>query len=178
MKLDPQDISILKELQQDANLSSTELAERVGLSQSPCWRRINQLEEAGVIQRRVALLARKKLGIDVLVFVNVKLASHGWQSLPKFKQKVVSFPEVLQCFLVMGDIDFILLVATRTIEDYNRFVQNKLAQIPGVQSIDSCASRGAPTVPSWCHLDATEPASRDPIGSLQLLVVAVCGRAH
>ena len=137
MKLDPQDISILKELQQDANLSSTELAERVGLSQSPCWRRINQLEEAGVIQRRVALLARKKLGIDVLVFVNVKLASHGWQSLPKFKQKVVSFPEVLQCFLVMGDIDFILLVATRTIEDYNRFVQNKLAQIPGVQSIDS-----------------------------------------
>ena len=55
----------------------------------------------------------------------------------KFKQKVVSFPEVLQCFLVMGDIDFILLVATRTIEDYNRFVQNKLAQIPGVQSIDS-----------------------------------------
>lgn len=96
MKLDPQDISILKELQQDANLSSTELAERVGLSQSPCWRRINQLEEAGVIQRRVALLARKKLGIDVLVFVNVKLASHGWQSLPKFKQKVVSFPEVLQ----------------------------------------------------------------------------------
>jgi len=137
MKLDPQDISILKELQQDANLSSTELAERVGLSQSPCWRRINQLEEAGVIQRRVALLARKKLGIDVLVVVNVKLASHGWQPLPKFKQKVVSFPEVLQCFLVMGDIDFILLVATRTIEDYNRFVQNKLAQIPGVQSIDS-----------------------------------------
>ena len=137
MKLDPQDISILKELQQDANLSSTELAERVGLSQSPCWRRINQLEEAGVIQRRVALLSRKKLGIDVLVFVNVKLASHGWQSLPKFKQKVVSFPEVLQCFLVMGDIDFILLVATRTVEEYNSFVQGKLAQIQGVQSIDS-----------------------------------------
>lgn len=137
MKLDQQDIVILKELQRDASLSSTELAERVGLSQSPCWRRVNQLEEAGIIQRKVAVLARRKLGIEVLVFVHVKLASHGWQSLPKFKQKVVSFPEVLQCFLVMGDIDFILLVATRTIEEYNHFVQQKLAQIPGVQSVDS-----------------------------------------
>ena len=137
MKPDQQDIAILKELQRDASLSSTELAERVGLSQSPCWRRVNQLEEAGIIQRKVAVLARRKLGIEVLVFVHVKLASHGWQSLPKFKQKVVSFPEVLQCFLVMGDIDFILLVATRTIEEYNHFVQQKLAQIPGVQSVDS-----------------------------------------
>ncbi len=137
MKLDKQDIAILNELQHDATLSSTALAERVGLSQSPCWRRVNQLEEAGVIQQRVALLARKKLGLEMLVVVNVKLASHGWQSLPKFKQRVVSFPEVLQCFLVMGDIDFILLVATRTVEEYNRFVQGKLAQIPGVQSIDS-----------------------------------------
>ena len=137
MKLDKQDIAILSELQHDATLSSTALAERVGLSQSPCWRRVNQLEEAGVIQQRVALLARKKLGLEMLVVGNVKLASHGWQSLPKFKQRVVSFPEVLQCFLVMGDIDFILLVATRTVEEYNRFVQGKLAQIPGVQSIDS-----------------------------------------
>lgn len=137
MKLDKQDIAILKALQQDASVSSTELAERVGLSQSPCWRRVNQLEEAGIIQRRVARLARKKLGLEVLVVVNVKLASHGWQSLPKFKQRVVSFPEVLQCFLVMGDIDFILLVATRTVEEYNSFVQGKLAQIQGVQSIDS-----------------------------------------
>ena len=137
MKLDKQDIAILSELQHDATLSSTTLAERVGLSQSPCWRRVNQLEEAGVIQQRVALLARKKLGLEMLAVVNVKLASHGWQSLPKFKQRVVSFPEVLQCFLVMGDIDFILLVATRTVEEYNRFVQGKLAQIPGVQSIDS-----------------------------------------
>lgn len=90
-----------------------------------------------MIQGRVARLARKKLGLDVLVVVNVKLASHGWQSLPKFKQRVVSFPEVLQCFLVIGDIDFILLVATRTVEEYNSFVQGKLAQIQGVQSIDS-----------------------------------------
>jgi Lrp/AsnC family transcriptional regulator len=73
----------------------------------------------------------------VLVFVHVKLTSNGWQTLPRFKQRVVSFPEVIQCFVLMGDIDFILLVATRTIEEYNTFVQKKLAQVPGVHSIDS-----------------------------------------
>ena len=135
--MDKLDRKILDVLQKDASLTAAEIAERVGLSQSPCWRRVNQLEEAGIIQGRVARLARKKLGLEVLVVVNVKLASHGWQSLPKFKQRVVSFPEVLQCFLVMGDIDFILLVATRTVEEYNSFVQGKLAQIQGVQSIDS-----------------------------------------
>ncbi len=137
MKLDRLDIGILKILQKDATVSTTDLAESVGLSQSPCWRRINQLEESGVIKRRVALLAREKLGLEVLVFVHVKLTSNGWQTLPKFKQRVVSFPEVIQCFVLMGDIDFILLVATRTIDDYNNFVQKKLAQVEGVHSIDS-----------------------------------------
>ena len=137
MKLDKYDIAILNEVQRDATRSTADIAKDVGLSQSPCWRRISLLEQAGVIKQRVALLSREKVGLDVLVFVNVKLASHGWQSLPKFKNKVVSFPEVLQCYVLMGDIDFILLVATRTIEDFNNFVQGKLAQIPGVQSIES-----------------------------------------
>jgi Lrp/AsnC family transcriptional regulator len=137
MKIDRLDLQILDALQKDATLSTAEIASQVGLSQSPCWRRISLLESSGVIKRRVALLAREKLGLEVLVFVHVKLTSNGWQSLPKFKQRVVSFPEVIQCFVLMGDIDFILLVATRTIEDYNTFVQKKLAQVPGVQSIDS-----------------------------------------
>jgi Lrp/AsnC family transcriptional regulator len=137
MKIDRIDLEILDALQKDATLSTTDLAARVGLSQSPCWRRVNLLESSGVIKRRVALLSREQLGLEVLVFVHVKLTSNGWQSLPKFKQRVVSFPEVIQCFVLMGDIDFILLVATRTIDDYNTFVQKKLAQVPGVQSIDS-----------------------------------------
>jgi Lrp/AsnC family transcriptional regulator len=127
----------LSALQKDASLSTAEIAQRVGLSQSPCWRRINLLEANGVIRKRVALLSRDKVGLDVLVFTHVKLASHGWQSLPKFKQKVVSFPEVVQCFMVIGDFDFILLVATRTINDYNEFIQKRLSQVPGVQAIES-----------------------------------------
>jgi Lrp/AsnC family transcriptional regulator len=137
MAIDRTDLKILSALQKDASLSTAELAQRVGLSQSPCWRRISLLEADGVIRKRVALLSRDKVGLDVLVFTHVKLASHGWQSLPKFKQKVVSFPEVVQCFMVIGDFDFILLVATRTINDYNDFIQKRLSQVPGVQSIES-----------------------------------------
>jgi len=137
MVLDRIDLRILGALQKDASLSTAEIAQRVGLSQSPCWRRINLLEANGVIRKRVALLSRDRVGLDVLVFTHVKLASHGWQSLPKFKQKVVSFPEVVQCFMVIGDFDFILLVATRTINDYNEFIQKRLSQVPGVQAIES-----------------------------------------
>ena len=135
--IDRTDRQLLRALQDDARLTSGELAEMARLSQSPCWRRVRLLEDGGVIKRRVALLSREQLGLEVLVFVHVKLTSNGWQTLPKFKQRVVSFPEVIQCFVLMGDIDFILLVATRTIEEYNGFVQKKLAQVPGVQSIDS-----------------------------------------
>jgi Lrp/AsnC family transcriptional regulator len=137
MILDRTDLRILSALQKDASLSTADIAQRVGLSQSPCWRRINLLEANGVVRKRVALLSRDKVGLDVLVFTHVKLASHGWQSLPKFKQKVVSFPEVVQCFMVIGDFDFILLVATRTINDYNEFIQKRLSQVPGVQAIES-----------------------------------------
>ncbi len=129
MNIDRTDLRILSALQKDASLSTAEIAERVGLSQSPAWRRISLLEANGTIRKRVALLARDKVGLDVLVFTHVKLASHGWQSLPKFKQKVVSFPEVMQCFMVMGDFDFILLVATRTIDDYNDFIQKRLSHL-------------------------------------------------
>ena len=137
MSVDRTDLKILAALQKDASLSTAEIAAQVGLSQSPCWRRISLLEADGVIRKRVALLSRDKVGLDVLVFTHVKLASHGWQSLPKNKQKVVSFPEVVQCFMVIGDFDFILLVATRTINDYNDFIQKRLSQVPGVQAIES-----------------------------------------
>jgi Lrp/AsnC family transcriptional regulator len=135
--LDRTDLKILDALQKDATRSTADVAQAAGLSQSPCWRRISLLEESGVIRRRVALLDRHQLGLSVMVFASVKLASHGWQSLPNFKEQVVSFPEVIQCYLVMGDTDFVLLVATPTIEDYNAFVQKRLSQVPGVQSIES-----------------------------------------
>jgi len=158
MPIDRTDLRILAALQKDASVSTADIAEAVGLSQSPCWRRISLLESDGVIRRRVALLSREKLGLDALVLVHVKLASHGWQSLPKFKERVVSFPEVVQCFMVMGDFDFVLLVATRTINEYNEFLQHRLSQIPGVQAIDSRIVLEETKNTTELPLDASRPA--------------------
>ena len=137
MKLDNFDRQILDLLQEDASLSAAEIGERVGLSQSPCWRRINRLEESGVILRRIALLDRRKLGLDMMVFALVKLTAHGRRSLPEFAEAVQGFPEVLECYTIMGDMDFLLKVLTRDIYAYERFFFEHLSQLPGVQEVNS-----------------------------------------
>jgi len=137
MKLDNFDRQILSLMQRDASLSAAEIGERVGLSQSPCWRRINRLEEAGIILRRVAQLDRRKLGLDMLVFATVKLTAHGRRSLPEFGEAVRAYPEVLECYTIMGDMDFILKILTRDIYAYERFFFSKLSQLPGVQEVNS-----------------------------------------
>ena len=106
--LDRFDRDILALLQQDASLSAAEIGVRVGLSQSPCWRRINRLEEAGLITRRVALLDRHRLGLDVLVFAMIKLNAHGRRSLPEFADAIRRYPEVQECFTLLGDMDFLV----------------------------------------------------------------------
>jgi Lrp/AsnC family transcriptional regulator len=135
--LDRYDRDILAILQEDASLSAAEIGARVGLSQSPCWRRINRLEEAGVIARRVAHLDRHALGLDVLVFALIKLNAHGRRSLPEFAEAVRGFPEVQECFTLMGDMDFLVRIVTRDIQAYERFFFETLSQLPGVQEVHS-----------------------------------------
>lgn len=135
--MDKIDFRILDALQKDAGRSTADIAADVGLSASPSWRRISLLEEAGVIRRRVALLDRDKLGLSVLVIVNVRLTSHGRQSLAAFEERVRTLPEVMQCFTVMGAIDFVLLVVTTDIRAYERFMREHLSQLPGIQGIES-----------------------------------------
>ena len=94
-KLANQDIEILKILQRDATTSTASIAERINLSQSPCWRRINRLEEDGIIQRRVALLDRAQLGMDVVVFATINLTATGRQNLVSFETEIVNHPEVV-----------------------------------------------------------------------------------
>jgi Lrp/AsnC family transcriptional regulator len=137
MQLDAIDVKILEKLQHDAAVSSTELADQVGLTQSPCWRRVSLLEQAGIITRRVTLLARAKLGLGALVYVDVKLADHGSSTLPMLRKLCESSPEILQCFMVMGDIDYVLVVATRDIEAYSEFLRNHLSKVPGIREIKS-----------------------------------------
>lgn len=136
-ELDDFDRDILALLQEDASLSAAEIGARVGLSQSPCWRRINRLEETGVITRRVAHLDRHALGLDVLVFALIKLNAHGRRSLPEFAEAIQRYPEVQECFTLMGDMDFLVRIVTRDVQSYERFFFDTLSQLPGVQEVHS-----------------------------------------
>lgn len=135
--LDPFDKEILALLQEDASLSAADIGARIGLSQSPCWRRIHRLEEAGLVTRRVALLDRHKLGLDVLVFALVKLNAHGRRSLPEFSDAIQRYPEVQECFTLMGEMDFLVRIVTWDIQSYERFFFDTLSQLPGVQEVHS-----------------------------------------
>src|SRR5687767_8656339 len=109
-KLDTVDLKILKALQTDATLSSSQMADVVGMSQSPTWRRIAQLEEAGAIKKRVALIDRQTIGLTFMVYVLVRLKDQSQASVDAFRAKVLKIPEIVHCHMLMGDIDFLLLV--------------------------------------------------------------------
>jgi Lrp/AsnC family transcriptional regulator len=135
--LDPYERKILRVLQDDASLSTAAVAERVGLSASPCWRRIDRLEREGFIKRRVAIVERRKIGLNAQIFAQVKLNAHGRANLDEFAVAIRDFPEVLECHVMMGSVDFMLRVVAADIEAYERFFFEKLSRLPGVQEINS-----------------------------------------
>jgi Lrp/AsnC family transcriptional regulator len=137
VELDRADLRILDLLQEHAHLSAAEIAERLNLTSSTCWRRVARLEEAGVIKKRVALLEREKLGLSVMVFSHVKVAGHGRDALLKFEQAVRAHPEILECYTMMGETDFLLRIVCRDIKAYEAFFLDHLSRFPGVQSVNS-----------------------------------------
>jgi len=137
MQLDSFDARILDLLQRDASLTAAEIGDRVGLSQSPCWRRVNRLQEAGYITRRVALVDRRKLGLDVLVYAMVKLTANGRKSLPQFADAIRNYPEVQACYTLLGEMDFLVRIVTEDVQAYERFFYDHLSQVPGVQEVHS-----------------------------------------
>ena len=136
-ELDAFDRQILALVQQDASRSTSEIAELVGLSQAPCWRRLQRLKETGYIRAQVALLDRRKIGLNAQIFAEVKLTATGRSNLEDFTQAIREFPEVLDCFVLLGTVDFMLRVVARDIEAYERFFYEKLSRLPGVQEINS-----------------------------------------
>ncbi len=131
------DIQILETLQADASVSSSELAERLNMSQSPCWRRINRIESEGLIQRRVALLDRRALGMEVVVFATVCLTASGRQNLEAFEQEINVHPEVMECYTMTGIWDYMLKVITRDIAHYEKFVRSTLTPNPSIRELHS-----------------------------------------
>lgn len=137
VSLTRQDVDILKLLQQDATLSTAAIAERINVSQSPCWRRINRLEQDGLIQGRVALLNRNALGMDVVVFATINLTSTGRQNLIEFERDIIDHPEVIECYTMTGIWDYMLKIVTRDIRHYEEFVRNTLTASPSIRELHS-----------------------------------------
>ena len=140
-KLDPPldsiDLHILDALQTDASLSTADLATVVGLSQSPCWRRLSRLKDVGYIKDQVTLLNAEKLGFNTLVFAHVKLSAHGRSNLTEFSDAIRRLPEVVECYAIMGAFDFLLRIITSDVKAYEQFVFGRLSNLPTVQEINS-----------------------------------------
>jgi len=133
--LDTTDRRILEQLQADGRLSNQELAERVSLSPSPCLRRVRALERAGVIRRYAAVLDPQQVGLGLLAYVTVKLEKRGKMPVDQFTRAVESWPEVIACYSMTGDMDYLMRVQVENLEHYSRFVMDKLLKQPGVIDI-------------------------------------------
>ncbi|MFL9825505.1 Lrp/AsnC family transcriptional regulator [Rhodoplanes sp. SY1] len=128
--MDAIDRKILALLQEDASLSVQEVGNRVGLSSTPCWKRIQKLEAAGVIARRVAIVDPDKVGLGVTVFVSVETADHSQEWLDRFAQTVGAMPQVMEFYRMAGDVDYMLRVVVADMHAYDRFYKQLIATVP------------------------------------------------
>ena len=136
-QIDGIDAKILHLIQSNAALSVADIADKVGLSSSPCWRRIKRMEEIGIIKQRVTILDRTKLGLDFEVFVAVKLALPNRENMEKFEKAISRMPEVVQCASVTGAVDFMLRVVTKDMHSYEDFLREVLLSIDLISDVQS-----------------------------------------
>jgi Lrp/AsnC family leucine-responsive transcriptional regulator len=137
MELDRLDIAILEHLQAHGRATTIELSEAVALSPSPCHRRQKLLEEAGVIQRYIALLDQEKVGLTVNAFVSVKLATHSDDALAAFERAISACPEVMEMYEMTGARDYLMHVVAADLASFETFLRSVVMRIPGVQSVES-----------------------------------------
>ena len=128
--MDAIDRKILAVVQEDASLSVAEIGHRVGLSSTPCWKRLQRLEADGVILRRVALIDPEKIGLGITVFVSIETGDHSQDWLKKFAETVGAMPEVMEFYRMAGDVDYMLRVAVHDMTDYDRFYKKLIATVP------------------------------------------------
>ncbi|MCC8937107.1 Lrp/AsnC family transcriptional regulator [Bradyrhizobium sp. Arg68] len=133
LRLDEIDRKILRALQQDARLTTAQLADRIGLSTTPCWNRLKRLETQGYIDGYVALLNQDKLGLPETVIIELTLDRHDEEMLERFGQLLTNLPEVIEAYLTTGDYDYIVKVAVESTAGYERFLREKLYRIPGIR---------------------------------------------
>jgi len=135
MEFEPGDIRILKALQSEGRLTNQELAERVGMSTSPCWRRVKRLEEAGVIRGYQALVDRRAVGLGVLAFVRVQIDTHSHDEAQRFEREVGELEAVIACYSVAGEADFLLQVVAAGLDNYAEFAMTVIRRLPGIKEM-------------------------------------------
>jgi DNA-binding Lrp family transcriptional regulator len=135
--LDATDYRLLRHLQENARLTNVELAERVGLSPSPCLRRLKRLEADGVIKGYMTLVDQNSIGLPVSVFVSVALKQQTEVALEEFEARIRALPQVMECYLMTGTADYLLRVVTADLAAYERFLKDHLTRIPAIASIQS-----------------------------------------
>jgi len=137
VSIDSIDRKILDLLQNEPGINASAIGERVGLSQSACWRRIQRLREEGVFKDHPVILDREKIGLTTMVFAHIKLTSHGRSNLSEFAEAVRSYPEVMECYVLLGNTDFLLRIVAEDIKAYEQFFFEELSQLPGIQEVTS-----------------------------------------
>jgi Lrp/AsnC family transcriptional regulator len=136
-ELDTIDMKILALLQQDASLSTAEVADRVGVSQSPCWRRIQRLRDEGFIKATVAIVDCHKLGFNMCIFAQVRMARLTDEERKEFHRQIGEIPEIIECYAVFGDIDVLMKIVAPDVMWYQEFMFSVLMKLPGVQDVRS-----------------------------------------
>ncbi|MEJ5063481.1 Lrp/AsnC family transcriptional regulator [Erwinia sp. MYb375] len=137
MTLNAIDMKILALLQNDARVTNQTLADQIGMSASPCWRKVRKLEEDEVIQGYRAVLNRKKIGLGVMVFVRVSIDSHSEAEARKFEQEVTALDDVVACYSIGGDADFLLQVVAQDLDAYADFAMKVIRRLPGIKEMQS-----------------------------------------
>lgn len=144
--LDKFDISILSALQKDGRLSNRDLAEKIGLSTAPCWRRLKRLEDEDYIRGYTAELNAKKVNLNVIAFAQVSMDNHHPETLMPFLSIVQGCPEIQECHSVSGDCDYLLKIITRDLDSYDELLSKKLLQVKGVRSVNTMFSMRQPKI--------------------------------
>ncbi len=157
-KLDRTDLKILDALQKDGRLTNVELAEKIGLSLSPCWRRLKRLEESGIIAGYQAILDRKALGLGVTAFVRVDIERHTPAQERRFEEAIADLPEIVSCHVISGEGAFLLTVVCESLEAYSRFALDTLMALPNVK--DTQTSFSLKEVKASSALPIKLPAAR------------------
>lgn len=140
VEIDALDVRILGIIQQDATVSIQQIGEQVGLSTNPCWRRIKRMEDAGIIDRRVAILDPAKVGLGVTAFVTIRTDNHNPEWLKLFANGVRAMPEIIECHRMSGDVDYLLKIMVGDIAHYDQIYQQLISSVPGLSDVSSTFS--------------------------------------